>query len=62
MSDKSQGEESLTNAFTLTPKAGPFFSFAYALLKVAFTKALLALGVGDAWPFAVYVHMILLIL
>ena len=40
--------DGLTIAFTLTPKAGSFFSFAYSLLKIAFTKAELALGAGDA--------------
>lgn len=44
-----------TTAFTLTPKAGAFFPFANALLKVAFAKVLVALGAGDAnvrrdWP------------
>jgi len=37
-----------TIAFTLTPKAGAFFPFANALLKVAFAKALVSLGAGSA--------------
>jgi len=41
-------EKRRTIAFTLTPKATPVFTFAKALLKVAFAKVLLALGAGDA--------------
>ena len=37
-------EKRRTIAFTLTPKATPVFTFAKALLKVAFAKVLLALG------------------
>jgi len=43
--------KALTIAYTLIPKAEPFFTFANALLNFFFAKSSLALGAGDA-----YVH------
>ena len=39
-----EGAECITIAFTLTPKAEPFFTFANALLKVAFAKVVVGFG------------------
>jgi hypothetical protein len=38
------GKTRRTIAFTLTPKATPFFALAYVLLKVAFAKVFVGFG------------------